>query len=151
MWHFLESAKSNIWSKLAMTYYIFLVGFGYLSTCIYLSIVAIVNHNIESLMIVFVWILYFTLLIIPHYYAWETIKAIFPKVKMPGKWIIMFICYIIPFLYPMAALSNLWLTTNKSKKYYKAKHKEKEKKKKAKLKEERKQEKLKKKENKNTG
>lgn len=145
MWRLLESIKSKIWLKVAMTLYIAVVGFGYSTYCIVETINVISDPEITLWVIFIIWLVYFTLLAFPSYYSWQYIKIFIPQLSIYAKWGLMAIFILIPFIYPFTAISDLWLTRNQYKIEKKKKLKAKEKKKRMKEKELRKQEKAKKK------
>lgn len=105
----LEWIKDNIWAKTIMTIYILIIGFGYFFFAISMTIEIAVDDSSSNFWIILVWFSYFTFLSFPAYYSWSFIKIFFKSMTIYNKMTIMLICFIIPVLYLLTSLLDLWI------------------------------------------
>lgn len=83
-------------------------------TCVYLTVDIINDKSTSDLYIILVWVLYFTLLSFPAYYSWSFIGIFFPNMSLILKGTIMIVCIIIPILYLITSLADLWFSKSKA-------------------------------------
>lgn len=101
--------KNDLRYKLGLSFLVLVVGFGYFFSFIYATIYILQNPNVSNLWIIVSWALYIFFFSFPAKLAWAGFYNLFQiKVNLIGKWILMFVFYVIWPLYFLFSFLEIW-------------------------------------------